>query len=133
LGVGRKRKMHTEFWWRSLKVRDHWKRHRSRWNYPIKMDLEEVWLDAVNWSNLARNGDKWRTLVNTAINHKHAKNFWIRWETVSFSITVLLHGVTLWRNYHNEGLHDLVCSSLFKWKGLLLPRGWTGFDSRKVP
>lgn len=41
------------------------------------MDLEEVWLDAVKWSNLARDRDKWRTLVNTAMNHKHAKNFWI--------------------------------------------------------
>lgn len=82
------------------------------------MDLEELWLGAVKWSNLARNTDKLRTFVNTAMNHKHAKNFWIGWETVSFSIAVLFHRATWWRKWHSEGIHDLVCSS-FRWKGCI--------------
>jgi hypothetical protein len=34
----------------------------------IRMDLEEIGWDGVNWIDVAQNRDKWRTLVNTAMN-----------------------------------------------------------------
>jgi hypothetical protein len=41
-------------------------RRRSEDN--IKMDLREIWFEDVDWINLAQNRDRWRTLVNTAMN-----------------------------------------------------------------
>jgi hypothetical protein len=34
----------------------------------IKMDLKEIGWDGMNWIELAQDRDKWRALVNTAMN-----------------------------------------------------------------
>ena len=43
-------------------------RPRHRWDYNIKMNLQEVVLGGVDWIELARDRDKWRTLVNAVMN-----------------------------------------------------------------
>jgi hypothetical protein len=42
-------------------------RPRRRWKDNIKMDLREVgW--GVDWIDLVQDGDRWRAVVNTAMN-----------------------------------------------------------------
>jgi hypothetical protein len=44
-------------------------RPRRRWEDNIKMDLREVgWRGGMDWINLAQDRDRWRALVNTAMN-----------------------------------------------------------------
>jgi hypothetical protein len=39
-----------------------------RWEDNIKMDLMEIWFGDVGWIHLAQDRDRWRALVNTAMN-----------------------------------------------------------------
>jgi hypothetical protein len=41
---------------------------RHRWVDNIKMDLSEIGWDDVDWIGLAQDKDKWRALVNAAMN-----------------------------------------------------------------
>ena len=43
-------------------------RPRRRWEDNIKMELEEIGVNAGNWVDLAQNVDYWRALVNAALN-----------------------------------------------------------------
>jgi hypothetical protein len=43
-------------------------RPRRRWEDNIKMDLREIGFGGVDWIHLAQATDRWRTLVNTAMN-----------------------------------------------------------------
>jgi hypothetical protein len=43
-------------------------RPRRRWVGNIKMDLREIGWDRVDWIDMARARDQWRTLVNTVLN-----------------------------------------------------------------
>ena len=43
-------------------------RHRRRWEDNIKMDLEEVGYAGMDWIDLAQDRDRWRALVNAAMN-----------------------------------------------------------------
>ena len=43
-------------------------RPRHRWEGNIRMDLEEVGINAGNWVDSAQNRDYWRALVNVALN-----------------------------------------------------------------
>jgi hypothetical protein len=43
-------------------------RPRRRWEDGIRMDLRETDLESVDWIQLAQDRDRWRTLVNTAMN-----------------------------------------------------------------
>ena len=42
-------------------------RPRPRWEYNIKMNLQEVGGDG-DWMELAQDRDRWRALVNTVMN-----------------------------------------------------------------
>ena len=59
--------MHTGFWWGKLKERDHLadpgldERIILRWNF-------RKWDGAMDWIDLAQDWDRWRTLVNAAMN-----------------------------------------------------------------
>jgi len=41
---------------------------RRRWEGNIKMDIQEVGCGGMDWIELARDRDRWRTLVNAVIN-----------------------------------------------------------------
>ena len=43
-------------------------RPRRRWEDNIKMDLQEVGWRCTNWIELAQDRDRWRAIINTAIN-----------------------------------------------------------------
>jgi len=39
---------------------------RRRWEDNIKMDLQEVGCEAMDWINVAQDRDRWRALVNAS-------------------------------------------------------------------
>jgi hypothetical protein len=43
-------------------------RPRRRWEDGIRMDLREIGWESVDWILLAQDRDRWRALVNTAMN-----------------------------------------------------------------
>jgi hypothetical protein len=43
-------------------------RPRRRWVDNIRMDLGEMGWDGMDWTDLAQDRDRWRTLVNTVMN-----------------------------------------------------------------
>ena len=43
-------------------------RPRRRWEDNIKMDLEEMGINAWNWVDSAQDRNYWRALVNVAVN-----------------------------------------------------------------
>ena len=43
-------------------------RPKRRWEDNIRMDLEEIGINAGNWVDLAQDRDYWRALVNAALN-----------------------------------------------------------------
>ena len=43
-------------------------RPRRRWEDNIRMDLEEVGINAGNWVGLAQDRNYWRAPLNTALN-----------------------------------------------------------------
>jgi len=43
-------------------------RPRRRWEDNIKMDIQEVGLEGMNWIELTQDRDRWRALVNAAMN-----------------------------------------------------------------
>ena len=45
-------------------------RPRRRWGDNIRMDLEEIVINAGNWVNSAQDWNYWRALVNAAFNHR---------------------------------------------------------------
>jgi hypothetical protein len=45
-------------------------RPRHRWKDNIKMDLQEVGCECMDWIYLAQGTDRWLTLVNVVMNHQ---------------------------------------------------------------
>jgi len=43
-------------------------RPRRRWEDNIKMDLQEVGCEGMNWIGLDQDKDRWRALVNAVMN-----------------------------------------------------------------
>ena len=43
-------------------------RPRHRWEDNIKMDLQEVGCEGMDWIDLAQDRDRWRALVNAVMN-----------------------------------------------------------------
>jgi len=69
---------------------------RHRWEDNIKMDLQEVGCEGMDWIELAQDRDRWRALVNALMNFlipRIVGNFLTGLQPVSFSRRTLLHGV----------------------------------------
>jgi hypothetical protein len=47
-------------------------RPRRRWEDNIKMDLQEIRYEGVDWIELAQDRDRWRALVNSVMNLRAA-------------------------------------------------------------
>jgi hypothetical protein len=43
-------------------------RSRLRWENNIKMDLQEVRCEGIDWIDVAQDRDRWRALVNAVMN-----------------------------------------------------------------
>jgi hypothetical protein len=43
-------------------------RHRHSWEFNMKMDLQEVEWEGMNWTDLVQGRDRWRTLLNAVMN-----------------------------------------------------------------
>jgi hypothetical protein len=43
-------------------------RHRLRWDDNIRIDLEEIGYEGMNWRHLAQVRNQWQAFVNTAMN-----------------------------------------------------------------
>jgi len=43
-------------------------RHRRRWEDNIKMDLQEVGFESMDWIELAQDRDRWRALMSAVLN-----------------------------------------------------------------
>jgi len=70
---------------------------RHRWEDNVKLDLQEMECDGMDWIELAQDRDKWRALVSAVINlqvSKNAGNFLTSCKSVSFSRRTLLFGVS---------------------------------------
>ena len=59
--------------WRSEERRQ-FGRPRLRWEDNIKMDLQEVGCEVMDWIELAQGGDRWRAFVNAVINFQAPQN-----------------------------------------------------------
>jgi hypothetical protein len=49
-------------------------RPRRRWEDNIKMDLQEVGCEGMDWIDLAQDRDRWRKLVNSVMNLRVPQN-----------------------------------------------------------
>jgi hypothetical protein len=45
-------------------------RPRCRWEDNIKVDLQEVVCESMEWIDLAKDRDRWRALVNAVMNFR---------------------------------------------------------------
>jgi hypothetical protein len=61
------RRVHTGFWWGNLIGKISLIRRRRKWEDNIRMDVTEIDLEAVDQTDLARDGDKWRAVVNAVM------------------------------------------------------------------
>ena len=57
--------MYKGFWWGNLRPLG---RPRRRWKGNIKVDLQEVGYDGMDWIELAQDRDRWRALVIAVMN-----------------------------------------------------------------
>ena len=47
---------------------------RHRWEENIKMDLQELGCEGMDWVEQAQDTDRWWALVNTVMNLRYAQN-----------------------------------------------------------
>jgi len=69
-------------------------RHRRRWVYNTKMDLQGVGCGGMDWIELAQDRDSWRVLVSAVMNLRvpeNVGNFLTSCKPVSFSRRTLHH------------------------------------------
>jgi len=60
-------KAYTGFWWENLRERNYLRTSRRRED-NIKIDLQEVGCECMDWIELAQDKDKWLAIVNAVMN-----------------------------------------------------------------
>jgi len=65
--------MDTGFWWGTLRQSDHLENPGGRWEDNIKMDLQKVECEGMEWNDLAQVRDRWRAILNFGF-HKMREN-----------------------------------------------------------
>jgi hypothetical protein len=60
--------VYTGFWWGNLREIGPLGRPRRRWEDNIKMDLQEVGCEGMDWIEVAQDRDSWWALVNAVMN-----------------------------------------------------------------
>jgi hypothetical protein len=68
-----------------------------RWENNIRMGLQNIGWEGVDWTYLAEDRDQWRALVYTIMNlrvSKGAGNFFTIWVIIRFSRRTLFHGIS---------------------------------------
>jgi hypothetical protein len=82
-------------------------RPRHRWEDNIKMYLQEVGCESMDWIELTQDRDRWWALVKAVMNvwvPKNAGNFLTSCKPVSFSRRTVLYGVSKYElHYRSEG------------------------------
>jgi hypothetical protein len=71
-------------------------RPARKWEDNIRMDVEEIGWQGVDWIDLPQDRDEWRAVVNKVTTFRilqTARNFLIRRGTISFSSRTLIHVV----------------------------------------
>jgi len=61
-------KVYTGFWLGNLERRKTFGRPWRRWVDNIKMDLQEVGREGMNWTDLTQHRNKWRALIYAVMN-----------------------------------------------------------------
>jgi hypothetical protein len=60
---------YSRLWWGNLRERERpLGRQRHRWEENIKMDLQEVGCEGMDWIELAEDRDRFPSLVNAVMN-----------------------------------------------------------------
>jgi hypothetical protein len=65
---GGRREAYIGFWWRKLRGKRPLGRPRRRWEDNIRMDIQEVGCGDMDWIGLAQDRDRWRAILNVAMN-----------------------------------------------------------------
>jgi hypothetical protein len=59
--------MHSGYWWGVLRERTTWK-SRRRWDDNIKLYIQEMGWGGMDWIDLAKERDRWRSVMNGVMN-----------------------------------------------------------------
>jgi hypothetical protein len=59
--------VHTRFWWGKPEGKRPLGRPRRRWEDNIKMDLQEVGCEGMDWIELAQDRNRWRDFGNAVM------------------------------------------------------------------
>jgi len=64
-------------------------RPRRRWEDNIKMDLQEVGYDGVDWTDLAQDRDRWWAIVNEVMKFRVTQNAQLAYQEKLCSMDLL--------------------------------------------
>ena len=70
--VWRKEEVCTRFWWGNLRERDHWGDQDVDGRIILKRIFRKWDVEVWDWIELAQDRDRWRALVNAAMNFRVA-------------------------------------------------------------
>jgi len=88
--VARRGDMHTGFWWRKLKERNHLEEPGAYGNIILRSSFRKWYGEVRDWIDFSQNRDRWRALVKAVIKFHLPINV----GNINFIRRTLLHGVS---------------------------------------